>query len=422
MKVAYDISVLGLGFFNSRARTGVFRVVECLAMELVKKEAISHFSSAKGIVNYLQCQDYLVSNKSIESVSMIEPNINQSIVKLYKILHSISDKTEKPFWYIKGMNRVATKIDSLCFSESGLSSFELDNCDVFHSPFYPIPQRIKKHKNIKKVLTIHDLIPVLYPGFFQFQENHLITDIIKSIDETTWVTCVSSATKDDLCNYLPTLDPDRVFVTHLAASKLFYAEKDIININKIRNKFEIPEGEYVLSLSTLEPRKNIAQTIKCFSRIVLEQSIPDLSLVLVGAKGWDYDSIFDEIAATPNIKKKIIITGYVPDEYLAPLYSGALMFVYPSYYEGFGLPPLEAMQCGVPVITSNTSSLPEVVGDAGIMVEPDDESGLSQAILDVYSSPSIRDEMKKKSLLQSKKFSWERCSEKTIDVYKKAIS
>ena len=114
------------------------------------------------------------------------------------------------------------------------------------------------------------------------------------------------------------------------------------------------------------------------------------------------------------------MTGYVPDKDLAPLYSGAMMFVYPSFYEGFGLPPLEAMQCGVPVITSNTSSLPEVVGEAGMMVDPQDADELCQAMLKIYNSAEVRQKMSVDSLAQAQKFSWKRCAEQTIDTYKAA--
>ncbi|RME57156.1 glycosyltransferase family 1 protein, partial [Candidatus Parcubacteria bacterium] len=105
-----------------------------------------------------------------------------------------------------------------------------------------------------------------------------------------------------------------------------------------------------------------------------------------------------------------------------PLYSGAMMFVYPSFYEGFGLPPLEAMQCGVPVITSNTSSLPEVVGDAGIMVSPSDGDALSHAMYSIYNDASLREEMSQKSLARARLFSWEKCAQETIDAYKMAVN
>jgi glycosyltransferase involved in cell wall biosynthesis len=178
---------------------------------------------------------------------------------------------------------------------------------------------------------------------------------------------------------------------------------------------------YFLSLCTLEPRKNVDRVIRCFARLLKEKQIQDVNLVLVGVKGWHFDKIFNEIESNKDIRSHIIITGFVEDKDLAALYSASLGFVYPSIYEGFGLPPLEAMQCGVPVVTSNTSSLPEVVGDAGIMVTPTDEDALCQAMLNVYQSESLRKEMSAKSLHQAARFSWEKCIQDTINGYKMAM-
>jgi glycosyltransferase involved in cell wall biosynthesis len=156
---------------------------------------------------------------------------------------------------------------------------------------------------------------------------------------------------------------------------------------------------------------------------VEQERIKDLCLVLVGAKGWDYEHIFQEIGNCGGFRKnRIIVTGFVPDGDLAPLYSGAEMFIYPSFYEGFGLPPLEAMQCGVPVITSNTSSLPEVVGDAGIMVSPMDADGLSQGMLDILSDRRLRHLLACKSRARAGLFSWDQCVRLTLDAYRTALS
>lgn len=417
MKVMYDISVLGKGFYIPRSRTGIFRVIEELAQELVKEQVISSFSSYPKLGDYFQCSDYLMNNENLAGVQLAMPNINETMLKNF---HYLYQQTYLKIT-IRLLIRVLNKTISSTIKGNFLNYKELAISDIYHSPFYPIPEQVRKLKHIKKVITVYDLIPMLHPQFFRFNKKTLIAEVLKSIDENTWVTCISHATKNDLCNYLPSLDPSRVFVTHLAASALFYPCQDQPKIEAIKTKFGIPDGSYMLSLSTLEPRKNIIQTIKCFARLVEEEAIKDISLVLVGTKGWDFEPIFNEIAINSKIRDKIIVTGYVPDEYLAPLYSGAMMFVYPSFYEGFGLPPLEAMQCGTPVITSNTSSLPEVVGDAGIMVDPNDRDALCQAMLDIYNSSELRQKMSANSLVQAQQFSWKKCAEQTIDAYKAAI-
>ncbi len=423
MRVIYDISVLGKGFYIPGARTGVFRAIENLAKELVLAEAVTLFSSTLSVISYFECMSYLQSNVPLAGIPLLKPNVNEGLLEIFLERHKRINTGSSTSFYMKLMGRLLNnRIADRAFARSIMYPIDLEAAEIYHSPFYTFPEQIKKSKKLKKVITVYDLIPVLYPQFFQFQENGLIHRVLKGIENDTWVTCISQATKIDLCNYLPALDPAKVFVTPLAASDMFYQSKDQAMQENVRTKFGIPEGQYMLSLSTLEPRKNIIQTIKCFTRLVKEQNITDLSLVLAGTKGWDFDNIFNEITTSPEIRERIIVTGYVPDIDLASLYSGATMFVYPSFYEGFGLPPLEAMQCGVPVITSNTSSLPEVVGDAGIMVDPQDADELCEAMLKIYNSSDVRTQMALASLEQAKKFSWERCAEQTIDVYKAAIA
>jgi len=192
-------------------------------------------------------------------------------------------------------------------------------------------------------------------------------------------------------------------------------------IQKIRKKYRIPDGHYILGLSTLEPRKNTTFTIDAFILLLQERNIKDLSLLLVGTRGGKYNEIFKKIKKYSEFKGRIIITGYVKDEDLAPLYSGALCFVYPSKYEGFGLPPLEAMQCEIPVISSEKSSLPEVLGDAGILIDISKPENLSGKMFELYSDTNKWSFFSKRSIEQAKKFSWERCVNETIKFYHKAL-
>jgi len=301
-----------------------------------------------------------------------------------------------------------------------ISISELSAADIYHSVYFPFPRGFRRYKNLRLFQTVYDLIPVLFPDYVDSSQKTVISEVMKALDEKTSVICISESTKKDLCARVRAVDPARVFVTHLAASDNFYKCNDRVKIDSVRQKYSIPAGAgYILGLSTLEPRKNIALTIRAFARLINDSRIEDLVLVLAGVKGWKYDDIFRELSVSDKAQQKIIVTGFVPDEDLAPLYSGALMFVYPSFYEGFGLPPLEAMKCGIPVISSNTSSLPEVVGDAGIMVEPNDINSICKAILEVYNNDSIRNDLSLKSLERSKMFSWEKTVSRIIDAYKK---
>jgi glycosyltransferase involved in cell wall biosynthesis len=429
MNVLYDISVLGIGHHTHRARTGIFRVIENLACELSKSsECNINFCTTGSPFRLLQVLDYLECNPQLSKVPLIHSkkhlNSNRNYYDRYlSLTQKTENSTEQKKLFLKVIRKLlgyTNIINNLSYK--GIPNECLNDFNVFHSPFEVIPSQIRKKRNIKSFLTVYDLIPILFPHFFSFNEVAKVGKALNNLNSDSWIFCISNSTKFDLCNYLPNLDPSKISVAHLAASDLFYVCNDFIKMNSIRLKYSIPDAPYILSLSTLEPRKNIAHTIRSFLNLVQQENIPDLHLVLTGAKGWNYDAIFSEINSNPSLKDRIVLTGFVPDEDLAPLYSGALAFVYPSFYEGFGLPPLEAMQCGIPVITSNTSSLPEVVGDAGLMVDPKDSDGLCQGIIDLYKKPSLRESMSQKSLIQAQKFSWENCTKQTVAAYKTAVS
>lgn len=436
MKVLYDISVLGVGQYNPLAKTGVARVIENVAFGLAKsKDCDLVFCESLSVDILNACLSYRNSNQRFKTIPVAH---SSWILNLYNKLQEIN-KILKHSNQIKDKNgyREQDELEKELkeYMEVSLSRIEkdygktqlkyLENADIFHANYYPINDQAKAFPKVRKFMTVCDLIPIKYPEFFGIKnkEEHVIYQSIASIDkDKDWVICISQSTKNELCDYIG-IDESRVFVTHLGAAKdIFYPCQDKIKIASVRKKYGIPESPYLLSLSTLEPRKNIAHLIQCFAQLVREESIQDLLLVLVGTQGWDYKNILQEISNYDSIKNRIIITGRVADEDLAAIYSDALVFIYPSLYEGFGLPPLEAMQCSVPVITSNTSSLPEVVGSAGIIVDPKNADELCHSILEVYNTPSLRGDMSLKSLEQSKKFSWEKCTQETIAAYGTAIA
>lgn len=412
-KVVLDGSVLGLGFFHEQSRTGVYRVAENLLKGLAESSTIqltvANTHHLPETIAYLDSfytkTPVLIANKPEDlKYAHFENNIVSAFAYRslpQKILREIFTRLRarfKPFYQ--------------------LDAATLGAYDIYHSPFLPIPQELKGLSKPKKVITIHDLIPHLFPSYFGEWNVRIMKEILASIDADTYPVCVSEATKNDLCEATG-ISPDKVFVVHLAASEdKFYQVRDNEEIERILQKYNINiHKKYLLSLATLEPRKNIERTIRSFLKLIQQEKIDDLNLVLVGTKGWDFETIFAEIKANPILKEKIIVTGFVADEDLAALYSAAMAFVYPSLYEGFGLPPLEAMQCGTPVITSDKSSLPEVVGDAGILVEPTDENAIAEAMLKLYSDKSLRLTLSKKAILQAQKFSWKKFTEKHIQIY-----
>jgi glycosyltransferase involved in cell wall biosynthesis len=294
--------------------------------------------------------------------------------------------------------------------------------DIYHSPFLPLPANLKKQYFNNSIITIYDMLPVLFPNYFENGTIVSMEKVYNSITSETWVTCISDTTKKDLLEYKSgSIDPNKVFVTSLAASNFFYKSNNKDWNNECLIKYNIPSKPYALSLCTFEPRKNIVHSINAFVKMVEKNNIEDLYFVLVGTKGWDFDSIFDRLDSCTSLRSRFIVTGFVPDEHLSAIYSEAMMFVYPSLYEGFGLPPLEAMQSGVPVITSNTSSLPEVVGDAAIMIDPTNSSELEDAMYSLYTDEELRKHLSAKGMERAKLFSWKKCAEQTVDVYRKSM-
>ncbi|MDR2345967.1 MAG: glycosyltransferase family 4 protein, partial [Planctomycetaceae bacterium] len=211
---------------------------------------------------------------------------------------------------------------------------------------------------------------------------------------------------------------EQVTTILLAADQRFVPCLDRSKIETVLNKYSVPINiPFFLSVAALDIRKNFDHVMNSFARFLLSRNgiESNCHLVLTGVNGWQnrkFRKVFDQLPK--NVKERIIFTGYVDDDDLPLLYSAATCFCYMSIYEGFGLPPLEAMQCGTPVVTSNTSSLPEVVGDAGIMLEPNDIENLADTFAQILCNENLRNKIIIKGLEQAKKFSWDRCVELII--------
>jgi glycosyltransferase involved in cell wall biosynthesis len=292
--------------------------------------------------------------------------------------------------------------------------------DILHVPVHWYNQitPFLFNREIKKVLTIHDLTPILFPEMHTRETNLTWKSSLKFIkNRTNIVICDSVSTKND-CMKLLKIPEKRLKVIPLSADEQYKPIKNKEHIrDELKREYNI-DYPFILFVGTLEKRKNVPILLKSFYK--LKKSKLNHKLVIVGGKGWKYTRIFDLIEGL-NLENDVIFTDYVSDEYLVKLYNAADLFVYPSLYEGFGLPPLEAMACGCPVITSNTSSLPEVVGDAGVMVDPNDIDSLTESMIKILTDNEYREEMGRKSLERAHMFSWKKTAEETWDVYKEVL-
>lgn len=301
---------------------------------------------------------------------------------------------------------------------------DLRRCDVFHAPAYCLPDRSATRAHGNYLLTIHDLLPIVHPQFFLPVHRAAVRRLVRSIRPGDRLLCVSRATAQDVCNVVPAIDAELVTVTSPAADRaLFHPVTDPEELRRVRSRYGIPaDTHYVLSVNTREPRKNIDSAVRAFNCVVEDQQLSDLSFVLVGGRGWLDGELDGLLSRRARARGKLSVTGYVPDRDLAALYSGSMFFVYPSFCEGFGLPVLEAMQCRAPVITSSSSSLPEVAGDAAITVDPHDIDALSEAMLRLYRSRRDREALAYAGARRAATFSWQRCAGETVRSYREALA
>ena len=281
--------------------------------------------------------------------------------------------------------------------------------DLLHSPDFIPPFR----RNCRSVITIHDLVFLLYPHLLTKDSARYYGQIDQAVRHTDAIIAVSEATKRDVVRLLG-VPEHRVTVIYEAASPIFRPVRTPELVQRVRGRFGIL-GDFILFVSTIEPRKNISLLLKAF-RQLLDDYHPDVKLVLAGEKGWLYEQIL-ELATDLHLADDVIFVGRVSTEELLWLYNVAQMLVAPSIYEGFGLTPLEAMACGTPVVVSNVSSLPEVVGDAGLLVDPNDVEELTVAMWRMLSDSDLRTSLIEKGLKRAQAFSWDRAARETLALY-----
>lgn len=431
MNIAYDISLLGVGHGSAKRRTGIHRVAENIFQQLMEMEKINVLPLSLREDQTVNCQEYLDAH--LPSLGQLHQvlEVSKSQIKKQrvkgelKLLKKRAKDSASNYCVLQSKRLFLKSLHWRALHSQEFCQFNprsLDGVDILHLPYEPIPDGVELPKNLICIETIYDLILIKHPEFFRGNEQGAYRQRLSSYRGNEWLCCISNSTRNDLLEANPNLDPDRVFVTHLAAGSEFYMCDSDEAFKDARVKYNLPDGPYYLCLSTFEPRKNLTTSIKAFASLVRSGECPDASLVLVGSLGWDYDDILKEINGAKDIKKRIYLTGYVEDCDLATIYSNALAFIYMSYYEGFGLPPLEAMQCGIPVIAADNSSLPEVVGDAGILLDADDLDGLQDAMLKLYNDVDLCASYSAKALSRAALFSWENCAQQTVESYQYAIS
>jgi glycosyltransferase involved in cell wall biosynthesis len=283
--------------------------------------------------------------------------------------------------------------------------------DVLHSPDFIPPF----HRNCKSIITIHDLAFLVYPHFLTKESARYYGQIDQAVKRTDHIIAVSESTKQDTIRLLGA-PAHKITVIYESANPIYRPVNDQEILEQTKSKYHLT-GDFILFVSTIEPRKNLPTLLKAY-RQLLDSYKADVKLVVVGRRGWLSEKVFalvDEL----KLADDILFLGRVPIEDLLYLYNAAQLLVQPSFYEGFGLPPLEAMACGTPVVVSNVSSLPEVVGDAGLLVDPEDVSELTVAIWRVLTDEALRADLIAKGFKRARCFSWEKTALQTLELYQR---
>jgi glycosyltransferase involved in cell wall biosynthesis len=285
--------------------------------------------------------------------------------------------------------------------------------DLFHGPSFTLPPSFTP-----SLLTVHDLSFLRYPqGAFPPLLAWLEKAVPRSLRRASHVLADSQSTRSDLIE-LMSVSPDKITVVGAGVDDCFRPVTNEAILAQVRARYQLPR-RFILSVGTLEPRKNLTGLIVAFNQLVAtagQSSMADMHLVIAGGKGWLYDDIF-AAAETSPARERVHFTGFVADEDLPALYSLADVFAFPSHYEGFGIPVLEAMACGTPVVCADNSSLPEVAGEASLLIQATDIDGLTSAIRRLLIDSSLRERLIERGFKQAKAFSWESAAQKLLDVY-----
>ena len=304
--------------------------------------------------------------------------------------------------------KIPQKIIDLFWNSPIPKKWILGNVDILHSTTFCAPL---DHYG-KLIVTIYDISFLTLPGcHIEANRQHCLKGTLDAVRYADCLITISNHGKQELVKYF-NADPDKIVVTHLAAKEIF-APCGIEDQNRVLEKYGI-HHDFILTVGSNEPRKNIGSLVRAY--VDLPENIKNkYSLVIAGGQGWLNSDIDEFLNLQDSTRIKRI--GYVEEHDLTELYSASTVFVYPSLYEVFGLPILEAMSCGAPVITSNTSSMPEISGDAALFFDPTDVQQLTNLLNDVLGNENFREELSRKGIKRAGEFSWEKTARETLKIY-----
>lgn len=410
MKMFFDATLLLTENGHDGYRSGIYFVAKNLLEQFVKCDKLQIFLFTQTATTSL-LDDFRKKNYPNLSLSF-EPNRRTN---LFDILYKFYQRQHERFFRISLVRKCFTTMLIITEKLYPYVCFEKKNTlsGVYFSPNTVAPGYIRRNRKVKKYVVLHDLIPLRLPEYAGGAP--WFWNLIHHLNVDDFYFANSDYTKKDFLNEYPFLIKEHIETVPLAASS-FFKQITAVNMSKIKLKYNIPnDKKYIFSLCTVEPRKNLIRIMDSFVRFVRKNNVKDLVFV-VGGGAWKVLVNTLKAKLGSKFENEVYYAGYIDDEDLPILYSNAEWFVYTSQYEGFGLPPLEAMQCGCPVIVSNSTSLPEVVGDAGILIDWDSDEQHVAAYEKYYYNEKLRNENRRKGLERATMFSWEKAAKKMISV------
>ena len=396
MKILFDATELSYFLDESGHRAGLFFVALNIFRELKKRKDVElvFFCNFK---RYFYLKEVIEKVKEFQGIKLLKENsvVNLAFAKLNYLSKSKWINAKLKY----GILSLARYYENIFYRQNKKNLKQLDEFDIYFSPFQAPSEEILNSKHLKRFRMIHDIIPILETGKIPTNKRLWCYRIYNTINQNDFYVTNSECTRKDVLKYF-NLNEENIKTTLLGADNYFKPLKDT-------------KEKYIFSLCTLGKRKNLIFAIKNFFKFIEKNKIDDLKLVLAGGV---WNKFKKELTKTIGNfdQSKIEVLGYVKDEELPNLYSNALMFIYPSLYEGFGLPVLEAMKCGCPVITSNVSSLPEVIGQAGIQINPKNDEELIKAFEKMYYDSFFRVLCIERGLIRAKNFSWGKCASELL--------
>lgn len=396
MKIGIEVSTI----LNFGTRIGSGRYINNLIKNLLMIENNDDFKSIKSGSNSWDEYVFTGNYTTDENLHIFEDLINSFPQKKISLNFNLISQ------------RQLEKAGQKKFPAIEMKGFK---SDILHCPDYIIPPTF--NKNI--VLTIHDMSFFRFPEFnFEWFVKKYQKMVAQNAKKAKFIIADSLSTKNDIVKYLKT-DPSKINVVYLASEDIFkILDEDDIDI-KVLQKYGI-NSNFILSVGTIEPRKNFKTLIRAFDLLKKKYKFKNLKLVIAGKTGWKSEETFDIYNNSKN-KENIIFTGEISDYDLVQLYNMASIFVYPSIFEGFGFPVLEAMSCGLPVIASNTSSIPEVLQHPDLLFNPFDEKEICIKMDEILLNDNLNSYVRKQCLINSKKFSWSKTAAETLAVYRNCI-